>query len=61
MFIHHQPYPLGYGNNFPDKSIWYLSKLLKENKEMLMGDFKIFSLSYQLMKRLKHLLRTMDK
>jgi hypothetical protein len=40
-------------DNFPDKDLWYFSKLLKENPEILKGDLTKLKWKYKLLKRLK--------
>lgn len=40
-------------DNFPDKDLWYFSKLLKENPEVLKGDFSIFTWKYRLLKKIR--------
>ncbi len=35
--------------NFPEKKLWYYSKLLKENSEILEGDMSKFSFKYRLL------------
>ena len=39
--------------NYPDKDLWYYSKLLKENPEILMGDLTKLKWKYRFLKRLK--------
>ena len=39
-------------DNFPDKDLWYFSKLLKDNPEILTGDFSKFTWKYRLLKKL---------
>lgn len=39
-------------NNFPDKDLWYFSKLLKENPEILNGNTKKLTWIYHLMKKI---------
>ncbi len=38
-------------DNFPDKDLWYCSKLIKNNPEILQGDFTKFSFTYRLLKK----------
>mgnify|MGYP001182256712 FL=1 len=40
-------------SNFPDKSLWYYSKILKQNPEILEGNLKKLSMRYKLLKMLK--------
>jgi len=35
-------------DNFPDKPLWYYSKLINQNIEILKGDFRKFSFLYRL-------------
>ena len=35
-------------DNFPDKPLWYYSKLIIQNKEITNGDFRKFSILYRL-------------
>jgi len=39
-------------DNFPDKELWYYSMLLKNNPEILNGDFSKFSIIYRLLKKI---------
>ena len=39
-------------DNFPDKYLWYYAKLIKNNLEILDGDFKKFYFWYRLLNRL---------
>jgi len=38
--------------NFPDKELWYFSKLLKDNPEILIGDLSKLTLKYKYLKRI---------
>jgi hypothetical protein len=40
-------------DNFPDKALWYYSKLLKENPEIIMGDLTKLKWKFRLLKLLK--------
>ncbi len=37
--------------NFPDKDLWYFSKLLKDNSEILNGDLSKLTLRYKYLKK----------
>lgn len=39
-------------NNFPDKSLWYYSKLLRENDEILNGKINKLTWMYGIMKKI---------
>ena len=39
--------------NFPDKELWYASKLLKDNDEILRGDLRKLNWMYRFKKKLK--------
>ena len=39
-------------DNFPDKDLWYCSKLIKNNPEILQGDLTKFSFTYRLLKKI---------
>lgn len=39
-------------NNFPDKTLWYYSKLLREHTEILSGNLKKLSWSYIILRKL---------
>ena len=40
-------------SNFPDKSLWYYSKILRQNPELLKGNIEKFTLHYKLLKMLR--------
>ena len=39
-------------NNFQNKDLWYFSKLIKDNPEILNGDFSKFNWKYRLLKKI---------
>ncbi|MBN2611453.1 MAG: hypothetical protein JXB00_07850 [Bacteroidales bacterium] len=39
-------------SNFPDKSLWYFSKILRQNSELLDGNFGKFTMRFRILKML---------
>ena len=40
-------------NNFPDKKLWYYLNIIRQNPELLKGDFRKFTLKYRLLRFFK--------